>query len=176
MGYGMGRAKAVAGTPQEKEWLAIGLGGAIFLHGAYDFFLTFDMDTVAPLLFLAIMLGGWILAYAVMRKSLAYSPFTNCSQCRQVIPQMASFCPFCGKKHSIALTCWHCGVVVSKWTRRCSRCSVRMKFPWNLQSRRINDLYHNRSFSSCRSCEEEIPEGTGYCLHCGGEVKRGKLS
>jgi len=170
MGYGMGKAKEMDGSPKEKEWLALGLGGAILLHGTYDFLLVIDTGLWKLPLFLLVMLGGWFVAYKVMKKGLAYTPFAHCSKCRQVIPQMVSFCPFCGKEHSIVLKCWNCGVAVTKWTRRCSRCSVRMKFPWHLQSRRINDLYHNREFSSCRSCEEEIPVGMGFCLHCGKEA------
>jgi RsiW-degrading membrane proteinase PrsW (M82 family) len=39
MGYTLGRAKVVEGKPQEREWIFFGLGGAILLHGAYDFFI-----------------------------------------------------------------------------------------------------------------------------------------
>jgi protease PrsW len=171
MGYGMGRAKAVAGTPKEKEWLAIGLGGAILLHGAYDFLLVTVTSSWQIPSFLLVMVGEWFVAYKVLKRSLVYTPFTHCKKCRQVIPQMASFCPSCGKEHRIVLTCWNCGVAVTKWTRKCSRCSVRMKFPWHLQHRRIKDLYYNRKFSICSSCQEEIPSDMRYCLYCGEKVR-----
>ena len=161
MGYGMGKAKTVEGRPKEKEWMALGLAGAVFFHGAYNFSLTFRFKSWSPLFFLAIMIGEWVVAYLAMKKGLRYTPFTYCRKCRRVIPQLASYCPFCGTGHSIVLKCWNCGTDVTKWTRRCGRCSVRMRFPWHLQPRRIKDLFVNRSLVPCPSCEEEIPSGIG---------------
>ena len=153
----------------------MGLGGAIILHGAYDFCLTFGAESMALYFFLAFMLGGWIIAYIVMKKSLAYTPFTHCSKCRCVIPQLASYCPFCGRAHSIVLKCWSCSADITKWTRICFRCKVRIRFPWHLQPRRITDLYIGRNFVSCPSCQEEIPSGIGFCLHCGDELGKRKV-
>jgi len=48
---------------------------------------------------------------------------------------------------------------------------VRMKFPWHLQPKRIMDLYHNRKFTACSSCQEDIPGDMEYCLYCGEKVR-----
>lgn len=83
MGYCMGRARAVRGRPEEKEWLVLGIGAAIVLHGAYNFFLS-----VMGLISLLVDGVAWFAAYRAMKAGLRLSPFTRCGKCDGIMPQM----------------------------------------------------------------------------------------
>lgn len=165
MGYAMGRARAVRGTHREHDWLLRGLFGAVLFHGAYDFVLTVGSGNL--LLFLPIMLAGWVAAYLMLRKGTAFSPFTRCEKCSRVLPRLASHCPFCGQDRFVELTCRSCGAGLSKWASRCTSCYARVRFPWHLRVEHLANLFRDRPFEACPSCEEQIPAGTRYCLHCG---------
>ena len=165
MGYGMGKAREARGKPEERQWLLLGLGGAIAFHGLYDFALQLPGDMA--LLFLLLLLVELRLAYWAMKKGLRYSPFTRCGKCRQVMPQLVSHCPQCGGSHRIELKCWSCGRMLDKWNRRCARCGVGVHFPWHLRIGRLKDFFPRSNFVPCPQCREEIPRGTRYCLHCG---------
>ena len=167
MGYGMGKAREARGTAKEHEWLILGLGAAILMHGAYDFILVAGGVT-RPYLFFPTMLASWGLAGWMTVKALAHSPYTDCAKCRTVIPRLASYCPSCNSERSVDLHCWRCHTTLSKWSRRCPNCNVRVKFPWHLRVGRLKDLYPRVAFVPCGNCDEEIPADHGYCLHCGG--------
>ena len=165
MGYGMGRARAVKGTSKEREWLVLGFAGAVALHGAYDFFLTFQSAVV--LMFLVVMVGGWWLAYRSLKRSLSFSPFARCARCNRTVPQLADFCPYCRAERTIELACNACGKPIGKWSRRCTSCNARIRLPWHLRPGRAHDLYPDREPTECGMCGEKVPGGFDFCLHCG---------
>ena len=165
MGYGLGRARAVRGKRKEKEWLVLGFGGAVVLHGAYDFFLMFD--SAVRLCFWGVMVGGWIAAFKVLKKALESSPFMPCSICCRPVPRTAAFCPLCRAEQTVHLTCNHCRKPVGKWARRCGHCYTRVRFPWHLQIHRIPELYPDHRLVTCVACDQIAPSGMMFCLHCG---------
>ena len=164
MGYGMGRARAVRGRPEEKEWLVLGLGAAIVLHGAYNFMLV-----VGPglLMGLFVNITGWYASYRAMKAGLRLSPFTRCGTCTAVMPQLSAFCPNCRTPHAVALNCLACSKPLDRWSRKCPHCSTRVRLPWHLQIQRVKDLYPQQVYQTCPSCGEGTPSGMNYCLHCG---------
>ena len=164
MGYGMGRARAVQGRPEEKEWLVLGLGAAIVLHGAYNFMLV-----VGPglLMGLFVNITGWYASYRAMKAGLRLSPFTRCGTCTAVMPQLSAFCPNCRTPHAVALNCLACSKPLDRWSRKCPHCSTRVRLPWHLQIQRVKDLYPQQVYQTCPSCGEGTPSGMNYCLHCG---------
>ncbi len=166
MGYGLGKARTSRGKSKEQEWIFIGMLGAVVSHGLYDFLLV----SRSLILWLITMVGGWILAWHVLRISLKYTPFTYCDDCQRIMPQVSSYCPHCRSEHRIELTCNHCGTTTTKWSRRCMKCHRRIAFPWYLQVDRIKDFYPRIKFEPCRSCGEKIPLGLEFCLHCGSRV------
>jgi len=169
MGYGMGRAREAKGSPREREYLALGFGGAVLIHGAYDFFLM--VPSAARLLFLVTLVGGWVFALKVIKKGMACSPFAHCEACKRVVPRLAAYCPYCRDERRVELECQSCEASISKWTRRCTECNARVRFPWHLQIRRMRDFFPRHRFAPCPSCTEEIPSGTGFCLHCGQRLE-----
>jgi RsiW-degrading membrane proteinase PrsW (M82 family) len=165
MGYGLGRARAVQGKAEEAEWLVLGFGGAVAVHGAYDFFLTFD--SIAGLLYLVVLFGGWWLAFKVLKKGMTYSPYTHCAKCDSVLPQLSSFCQHCRSPHKVKLVCNTCKAPIDKWSRKCLKCSSRVRLPWHLQTARLRDLFPEAERAACPSCTEEIVLVGSFCLHCG---------
>jgi RsiW-degrading membrane proteinase PrsW (M82 family) len=169
MGYGMGRARAVRGTPREVEWLAIGLVSAIALHGTWNFLIGFRSAVSA--LNLIVWIGGWVAAFKVVRKALVDSPFVQCSRCRHVIPRMASYCPRCGRNRRIYLRCGNCGEERPLGERVCRSCHTRLRRPWHLEAGRLPDLYPGADLALCPVCDAPMPPGSHFCLQCGERVE-----
>ena len=169
MGYALGRAHAAKGTTREGQWIRFGFLGAVVLHGAYDFMLV--LPGAAALLFLPVMLLGWVLAWKMIRRALAVSPFSRCAGCGGGVPRAASYCPRCGTDRKLRIVCKDCGAPVSKWSRRCQKCATRVRLPRHLHPGQIGALFPGRAFNACPFCGEGIPTRTRFCLHCGRLVR-----
>lgn len=73
MGYFVGRAKFLGETGNPYKERMKGLGGAVLLHGLYDYFLFLGNEYLALFAFIALFAGIW-LAYRAMRIHVDLSP------------------------------------------------------------------------------------------------------
>lgn len=169
MGYGMGRARAVSGTPKETEWLTLGFVGAVTLHGVWNFLIGFR--SAVTLLNLPLLIAAWIGAFRAIRRALSFSPFVRCTRCRHVIPRVSAYCPFCRKRRRIYLKCRCCGGMSLLRTRFCPQCHTRLTPPWHLRAGRVSSLYPRIELTACTACRAPLPPGSRFCSGCGSATQ-----
>ncbi|XOF32955.1 MAG: SPFH domain-containing protein [Candidatus Electrothrix sp. YB6] len=83
-------------------------------------------------------------------------PTTQCSDCTNMIPADARFCPFCGHQQVVLLQCSNCDKNLTPGAKFCSRCG--------------HPADEKPAARICSNCGNENLPGAKFCDNCGQKI------
>ena len=108
------------------------------------------MGMMMPALFAQGLGGAGVQAHPDHEKT------TTCSDCQNVIPADARFCPLCGSQQVILSQCANCGKNLTLNAKLCPKCG--------------HPATERPQVTQCPACKAENLPGAMFCNHCGQRI------